>query len=358
MPPFRVAFLTLTPYNEVWNREVSTTSFLAHNRGNHFGQPATVKGGKSHTERGVFLYSKALVFDSRPSSQQCRSDRSRVAFQPGYAAVRQHLRTQWSWEKRDSCGHQGPHPRRSSDERRALPKRSGQTEPSPAPDHDDCQELLGKPRRMVMFRSALDRRVRGGCPTMLSFTCNQVPKNDFVVIPQSKRWAKYVIDSPDLEERFQLINHVAKQEQMELSPVLCQLLAKWLGGTGRGILGALHRLKLEQTSWTNSRDALRACGILDAYLGGDPQWDLRHRVIRTAKACEPMFPHIDCRAMACYTLIRTATLCEHSVAQFLSQSPGSCYSEASCFAELRRSDPAVAQAHHQFVELVLDRLLR
>ena len=223
---------------------------------------------------------------------------------------------------------------------------------------DDCQELLGKPRRMVMFRSALDRRVRGGCPTMLSFTCNQVPKNDFVVIPQSKRWAKYVIDSPDLEERFQLINHVAKQEQMELSPVLCHLLAKWLGGTGRGILGALHRLKLEQTSWTNSRDALRACGILDAYLGGDPQWDLRHRVIRTAKACEPMFPHIDCRAMACYTLIRTATLCEHSVAQFLSQSPGSCYSEASCFAELRRSDPAVAQAHHQFVEIVLDRLLR
>ena len=138
---------------------------------------------------------------------------------------------------------------------------------------DDCQELLGKPRRMVMFRSALDRRVRGGCPTMLSFTCDQAPKSGFVVIPQSKRWAKYGIEAPNFEERLQLVAHVAKQEQMTLSPILAQLLAKWLGGTGRGILGALHRLKLEQPIWTNSRDALRACGILDAYFSGNPNWD-------------------------------------------------------------------------------------
>ena len=223
---------------------------------------------------------------------------------------------------------------------------------------DDCQELLGKPRRMVMFRSALDRRVRGGCPTMLSFTCNEAPRGGFVVIPQSKRWAKYGIEAPNFDERLQLISHVAKQEQMEISPVLSQLLAKWLGGTGRGILGALHRLKLEQPNWTNSRDALRACGVLDAYFSGNPHWDLRHRVVRTAEACKPMFSGVDCEAMACYTLIRSASLCEHSVAQFLSQSPGNCYSNASRFGDLRRSDPSVAQAHHQFVELVLDRLLR
>jgi len=223
---------------------------------------------------------------------------------------------------------------------------------------DDCQELLGKPRRMVMFRSALDRRVRGGCPTMLSFTCDQPPTNGFVVIPQSKRWAKYAIEAPNIDERLQLINHVAKQEQMEIGPVLGQILAKWLGGTGRGILGALHRLKLEQTSWTNSRDSLRACGILDAYLSGNPQWDLRHRTLRTALACESLFPDINPQEMACYTLIRTASLCEHSVAQYMDQTPGHCYVRANQFADLRRTTPSVAQAHHQFVELVLDRLLR
>ncbi len=223
---------------------------------------------------------------------------------------------------------------------------------------DDCQELLGKPRRMVMFRSALDRRVRGGCPTMLAFTYDEAPQSGFVVIPQTKRWAKYGIEAPNFEERLQLINHVARQEQMEISPVLAQLLAKWLGGTGRGILGALHRLKLEQCNWSNSRDALRACGVLDAYFGGNPHWDLRHRVTRAATGCTTLFPEINCDDMACYTLIRTAALCEHSVAQFLSQTPGNCYARASRFADLRRSDPSVAQAHHQFVELILDRLLR
>ena len=223
---------------------------------------------------------------------------------------------------------------------------------------DDCQELLGKPRRMVMFRSALDRRVRGGCPTMLSFTCDQAPKSGFVVIPQSKRWAKYGIEAPNFEEILQLIAHVAKQEQMTISPVLSQLLAKWLGGTGRGILGALHRLKLEQTIWTNSRDCLRACGILDAYFSGNPNWDLRYRVIKTSGACQPIFPTVNSDEMACYTLIRTAALCEHSVAQFLGDTPGNCYQRAAKFSDLRRTDPSVAQAHHQFVELVLDRLLR
>jgi hypothetical protein len=150
----------------------------------------------------------------------------------------------------------------------------------------------------------------------------------------------------------------AKQEQMEIGPVLGQILAKWLGGTGRGILGALHRLKLEQTSWTNSRDSLRACGILDAYLSGNPQWDLRHRTLRTALACESLFPEINPQEMACYTLIRTASLCEHSVAQYMDQTPGHCYVRANQFADLRRTTPSVAQAHHQFVELVLDRLLR
>ncbi len=223
---------------------------------------------------------------------------------------------------------------------------------------DDCQELLGKPRRMVMFRSALDRRVRGGCPTMLSFTCDQAPKSGFVVIPQSKRWAKYQIEEPSFEERLQLIAHVARQEQMAISPILCQLLAKWLGGTGRGILGALHRLKLEQPNWMNSRDALRACGVLDAYFSGNPHWDLRHRVLKTACACETLFPTVDCLDMACYTLIRTGALCEHSVAQFMAETPGHCYQRAERFAELRRTMPSVAQNHHQFVELVLDRLLR
>lgn len=223
---------------------------------------------------------------------------------------------------------------------------------------DDCQELLGKPRRMVMFRSALDRRVRGGCPTMLSFTCDQVPKSGFVVIPQSKRWAKYGIGAPTFDERLQLVAHVAKQEQMLISPALAQLLAKWLGGTGRGILGALHRLKLEQSIWTNSRDTLRACGILDAYFSGNPHWDLRHRVVKTALACEPLFESINSEDMACYTLVRTASLCEHSVASFVGDTPGNCYQRASRFAEIRKSDPAVAQIHHQFVELVLERLLR
>lgn len=223
---------------------------------------------------------------------------------------------------------------------------------------DDCQDLLGKPRRMVMFRCALDRRVRGGCPTMLSFTCETPPRSGFSVIPQSKKWAKYTVEAPGIEERFQIISHVARMEQMQLSPVLCQLLAKWLVGTGRGILGAIHRLKLEQSNWENSRDTLKACGLLDAYLSANPNWDLTHRIARTAAASQHLFSGINPDDLACYTLTRTASLCEHDVARFLNQEPGACYSRACQFAELRRTNPMVAQAHHQFVDLVLERLLR
>jgi chromosomal replication initiation ATPase DnaA len=223
---------------------------------------------------------------------------------------------------------------------------------------DDCQLLLNRPKQRLAFRLALERRVRAGRPTFLAFGYQGQQRQLHGALPSPRIWMKEEILEPCEAQRLLLIQHLAKNEGMRLSPLLCQIIARKLLGNGRAIQGALHRLKLVQTEWLESSQILRACGVLDPFFADNPHWDLRHLIHRTAQESATLYTSVGYEELACYTMLRTANLCEDSVSHYLADKSNKCYSKAVRFAKLKRTDATIAALHHQFVDQVLARLLR
>lgn len=216
---------------------------------------------------------------------------------------------------------------------------------------DDCQAVIGKPRRMVAFRSALDRRIRSGLPTMLAFTCNSIDRRVMSVIPRAKRWAMYEIQTPDEQERAQIISHLARMERITLNSNLIKILSRWLPLSGREFSGAIARLKLESDSWLDQASILRACAILDPYFSDQPNWDLALRIAKIGKRLDVS------ESMICHVILRVAGVCEASAAAVLSLQPGQCYAHSVCFERVKRQEPEAASAEHRFLEAIVQSLL-
>jgi hypothetical protein len=223
---------------------------------------------------------------------------------------------------------------------------------------DDCQLLFNRPKQRLAFRLALERRVRAGRPTLLSFGYKGQERALHSSLPNPRIWMKEEISEPCETQRFLLIQHLAKSENMNLSPLLMQIMAKKLLGSGRAIQGALHRLKLIQPDWHENTQVLRACGTLDPFFADNPAWDLRHQIYRTAQESVSIFPVVNSEELACYTMLKTAALCEDSVARYLEDDSSLSYTKATKFAKAKRTDATLSSTHQQFVELVLARLMR
>jgi chromosomal replication initiation ATPase DnaA len=239
---------------------------------------------------------------------------------------------------------------------------SSRNEPSIPVVLDDCQSVIGKPKQRLLFRLAIERRVRANRPTLLCFSENGLArpltsKQLTSFLPHSRSWKVEKVESPSTPERFMLIQHLARTEGMRLSPALINIIATKMLGNGRVLLGAIRRLKLQQTDWVEPLQVLRACGTLDPYFADNPTWDLRHRIARVAEDHQTMFPEVNATDMAIFTMLRTAGLCEGAVSSYLGISPTTAYTQANAFARLTRGDAMIAARHHQFVELTLDRLL-
>jgi chromosomal replication initiation ATPase DnaA len=223
---------------------------------------------------------------------------------------------------------------------------------------DDCQLLLNRPKQRLAFRLALERRMRAGRPTLLAFGYRGQERQLSSSLPNPRVWMKEEICEPCEVQRHLLIQHLAKREDMRLSPVLIQIMAKKLLGNGRAIQGALHRLKLIQQDWQEPTQVLRACGVLDPFFADNPNWDLRHAIHRTAQETATLFSSVNSEDLACYTMLKTAHLCEDSVAHYMTGEPQKCYAKAVRFAKLKRVNAGAALVHLQFVEQVLARLVR
>lgn len=203
---------------------------------------------------------------------------------------------------------------------------------------DNVRCALDRSRVRLQLRLALERRVRSGRPTMLCFTgsVNSATMRSF--LPHFKDWIVCPIAAPKTNERESLVRQMAGKEDLDLSRCLYWLLSTQLGGNASTILGALKRLRLYHTHWSDPSMTLRACGVLNPYFADNSGWDLREHIY----TCAQQFPSegmtIDRKALAVFAMLRIALLAEAEVAHFMEMEPAAVYTSAIRF-EARVSSP-------------------
>ncbi len=221
---------------------------------------------------------------------------------------------------------------------------------------DDCQHVLGKPKQYLRLRLALDRRVRGNRPTLVAFSSTTRDRRMNNLLPVPRKWCFETISEPDQFGRIALVHHLAKKERLNLSPLFTKIIGTKLLGNGRVVAGALQRLKLEKSEWTDSHQILRGCGLLDPYFADNSNWDLPHRILKTTNDVLTSESKVNALDLACYLMIHVAGLCEASVASYLETDPGRCYQQAARVAKMVKNDATIASLVHQCTETVLSRL--
>lgn len=221
---------------------------------------------------------------------------------------------------------------------------------------DDVQEVLNKPRLRMMFRVALERRVRAGRPTLLAFTLPKVTRQLKSFLPSVHEWKIVCIEEPAPEERTLLINQMSAAEGLTLSPSLVRIIARQMFGNGRTLAGALKRLRLSGPVWLSSMTTLRACGLLDPFFADNGEWDLKMRIVRASEAHRAQFSKVSSLDLAVYTMLRVAGLSEIEVARAVGIEPADAYLRASRFQTECENGPRVETYVRQFVDLVIQAL--
>lgn len=218
---------------------------------------------------------------------------------------------------------------------------------------DDCQEVIDGGRRRAMLRLTLEGRVRANRPTILSFTGAKASRQIRSLLPNQRAWSICVIETPNPEERIQLIRHMAEADGLTLSPALVRIMAHEMHGDGRTIAGALKRLRLTGPQWMDNLATVKACGILNAFFCDNGSWDLKHRILKLALEHKRSSAgaHPD---LAAFVMLKIASLEEAEVARALGVEPAAVYFSASRF----EGDLACDHLKKAVLQQLLDDLVR
>ncbi|MBS1719790.1 MAG: hypothetical protein JST35_05015 [Armatimonadetes bacterium] len=207
---------------------------------------------------------------------------------------------------------------------------------------DNVQDAMKLTRSRLRLRLALERRVRGGRPTFLAFTSPMGATWLKSHLPSASDWTLATIREPKNDERFILVNHLARAYSMEIGSGLAGMIATTISGNGRTLRGVLQRLSMYGSGWQGSTATIRALGILNSFFADSPTWDLVQMAIDAETS----------RDLTTYTLLRVAQLPEDLVAQRLGSNPGAIYRTTQSVARRLATSP---DAQRQ-LDLYLDRL--
>jgi len=223
---------------------------------------------------------------------------------------------------------------------------------------DNAQDALVRPKVRQAVRSALEKRVRMGLPTMLSFTAHRPTRPLKSLLPCCQDWIVANIKTPDPRERMVVVSQISNAEGVAISQGLARLLAYKMKGNGRTLVGALKRLRLYGPTWLDSRATLKACGILDPFFFDNSAWDLKEQISRISHHPEYRHGRADSSDMAIFTMLREANLSEIDIARFLNIEPSEVYQRSAKFeGQASLSEPIKAELN-TFIEAIVDSLLR
>lgn len=219
---------------------------------------------------------------------------------------------------------------------------------------DDVQEILGRTKARIELRVVLERRVRAGRPTALSFTMDEPNRTLRSFLPNSRSWLIAKIREANAHERITLIERMGAAEGLYMSGALVKIIAHHMSGDGRTLAGALKRLRLSGHAWLDTRATLRALGVLDPYFADNPTWDLRMRIAKVGGQLLDRLGGIEAFDLAVYTMLYEAGLAESGISGTLGLKPVEVYQRASRVQKEICVNDDVHRAVLHFVALVVD----
>ena len=223
---------------------------------------------------------------------------------------------------------------------------------------DNVQDALVRPKMRQNIRATLDRRVKRGLPTMLSFTANRPTRPLKSLLPSCQDWTVASIKAPDPREKMVVISQISQAEGVAISQGLARLLAYKMRGNGRTLVGALKRLRLYGPTWLDSRATLKACGILDPFFADNSAWDLKEQIHRISNNGDFRYSRAGSPDMAIFTMLREACLSEAEIARFLGIGPSEVYQRSAKFEEHASLSESIKAELNTFIESIVDSLLR
>ena len=215
---------------------------------------------------------------------------------------------------------------------------------------DDCHEIWASPKQKMALRLQLERRVRAVRPTVLSFTQDAPSRALSALLPQRREWRITQIASPTPDERLDLVQKMAKNEGIVLSPRLARIMATEIPGSASALSGALKTLKLVGNEWKAPASILLSLSLMDPYFGGNSAWDLRHRLLKLAKDPANSAEGVQALDLALYTLVYVVGMPESHIEAGTNLKCGEIYRRASTFRRLVEEHAEVAAIADRFVE--------
>jgi chromosomal replication initiation ATPase DnaA len=216
---------------------------------------------------------------------------------------------------------------------------------------DNAQDALEQSRTRQAMRLGLERRVRAGRPTLLCFTASKPSRLIRGLLPHPRNWSIATIGFPEPMERVLVIEQMSRVEGLHLSQQLIKIIGFRMHGNGRTLTGALKRLKLFGSHWTEPAATLRACGVLNPFLSDSSDWDLGEVMVKGAAKMEPSKLGQD---IALYLMLRQAGLSELDVARYFGIEPREAYTRATNFEKDFRESAELRSS----VQRVIDRVLQ
>lgn len=218
---------------------------------------------------------------------------------------------------------------------------------------DEVQAAVKKPRARHELRQAIERRVRLGRPTFLSFSSDINHRASREVLAYPRSWTVKEISEPTVDEREQIVTRVAESARMPIHPSIALLIARHLHGNGRSIGGALNRLRLVGERWDRAEDLGPACGTLMPYLLGADGWDIRDEVYEGLGEylLNEGFDTGELRAdIFCWLMLFVIGISESDCAAFLGTTPSQTYLQANGLRRMTAGSPTyevmqAAKAH-------------
>lgn len=217
---------------------------------------------------------------------------------------------------------------------------------------DNVQDALAKSRSRQQLRVALERRVKAGWPTILSFTDSKVSRQIRNALPNFRDWNLVLMRPPDVAEREIVVSQMAQAEGIVLALELRRILAHRLDGNGRTLIGALKRLRLNGTQWVTAEEVLCACGILNPFFASNSAWDLRDQISELA-GIHSTSDQNETVELAVYAMLKVAQLSEADVARYLEIEPARAYAIVQKVESRLKQDQAARANTQAFVERVV-----
>jgi len=222
---------------------------------------------------------------------------------------------------------------------------------------DNAHEIFERVRYKNEIRVILERRVRAGRPTLLAFTSHTVSRAMKGLLPNLDDWRITTIQEPNVGERRAVFSRLAEVADLEVFPDLAEIIGSYLVGNCCTFVGAVTRLRAEESSFAGPSGALRACGVLNPFFSDTPAWDLSRLILNRARKFAPL-PDVRWLDLALFAMLHVAKLPEVEVAQASGLEPNVVYLRSLDFRKRFLASPELQSYVDAFCHDVVMRLKR